>query len=100
MKHNPMTWREIHRYLPLVQANYDQVLEILERRAQSSRYTKANRRLLLQTFIRTRSHRLTSERCGIGVNRVNQLLAAAIRCAREITGVPPPLPRQRRRRLR
>jgi DNA-directed RNA polymerase specialized sigma24 family protein len=92
-----MTVREIKRYLPLVKANYAQVLDILEERAKSSPHTKADRQLLLETYLRTRNHRLTAERCGIGVNRVNQLLAAAIRCAREITGVPPPGPRRRRR---
>jgi hypothetical protein len=95
-----MRTSEINQYLPLVTENYDQVLEILERRAQRRPDTKADRRLLLDTYIQTRNHRLTAERCGIGVNRVNQLLAQAIRCAHEITGVPPPLPRPHPRRLR
>jgi hypothetical protein len=92
-----MTVREITRYLPLVRSHDAEVLAILERRAQSSPYTKADRRLLLETYIHTRDHRLTAERCGSGVNRVNQLLAAAIRCAREITGVPPPRSYRRKR---
>lgn len=85
-----MTREEIDDNLPILEVYFEETLAALERRAAGSSRVKASRRLLIETYMATRSLRETASTCGVSVSAVRQVMAAAIYRARRLAGLWPP----------
>ena len=74
--------------LPFLEFYFEEVVRRMERRP-TKQDRKVSRRLLLETFMRTRSVGQTAKVCGVSDSLVGQIVAKAIYTAMRMAGVRP-----------
>jgi len=89
----PPIRRDPHKHVregtPILIKHLDAVVEQLDS-APNRQAARVSRRLVLTTFVTTRSQKLTAEACGITRERVRQIVSRAIYRACRLEGVKPP----------